>query len=77
MTYQRFSGAFVVSVVSFGHHRPLTHDQGDDALEEGVQDRDVDADDEADREDQDGQVADLFAGRPRDLAELGDQTSSK
>jgi hypothetical protein len=40
-------------------------------LEEGIEDRDVDAHDEADREDQDRQIADLLPRRPRDLAELG------
>ena len=41
-------------------------------LEDGVQDGDVDTDDEADREDQDRQVPDMLARRPRDLAELGE-----
>src|SRR5689334_10778851 len=70
MTYQRFSGARV-SVVTSVIIDPLPDQERDDVLEERVQDRDVDAHDEADREDQDRQVADLFARRPRDLAELG------
>src|SRR3954451_6654124 len=70
MTYQRFSAA-VVSVVISVIIWPLPCDERDDVLEHGVPERDVDPDDEADREDQDGQVPDMLARRPRDLAELG------
>src|SRR3954469_14033801 len=70
MTYQRFS-ALVVSVVISVIIWPLPCDERDDVLEHGVPERDVDPDHEADREDQHGQVPDMLARRPRDLAELG------
>ena len=71
MTYQRFSGVRVSMVISVIVATPTARDDADEPAEDRVQDRDVQPDDEADGEDQHGQVADLLARRPGDLAEFG------
>src|SRR6478609_438453 len=51
--------------------RPSRDQPPDELGEDEVEDRDVQAHHEADREDEHGQVADLQAGRPGHLLELG------
>ena len=74
MMYQRFSGALVsvvllrsVIVVLRRARRHDVEQPDEDAIEHG----DVQPDDDADREDQHGQVADLLTGRPADFLQLG------
>src|SRR5215218_4652031 len=72
MTYQRFSGALLVSVavISVMTSSPTDQDLHDRG-ERRVQDGDVQAHREADHEDEHGQVADLLTRRPRDLLQFG------
>ena len=77
MTYQRFSGACGLGASVSVIIDPLAAMSADRRCWKTMsQDGDVDADDEADREDEHGQVAHLLARRPRDLRS-SDQTSSK
>src|SRR4029450_5426173 len=55
--------------LSLGHRS--AHQDPDEALEDDVEDRDVEAHDEADGEDEDRQVANLLARRPGDLLQFG------
>src|SRR6266540_5268431 len=74
MTYQRFSGVRVVSGVCSVIIVPALgwpREQPDRALEDRVEDGDVETHGEADREDEHGQVAGLLPSRPGDLLELG------
>src|SRR4029450_9053572 len=55
--------------LSLGHRS--AHQDPDEALEDDVEDGDVEAHDEADGEDEDRQVANLLARRPGDLLPFG------
>src|SRR5688572_5747937 len=72
MTYQRFSGAFAVSVVGpVIEATTLPRQEPDQVGEHGIEDRDVETHDQADREHEHGQVAGLLRRRPGDLLQFG------